>query len=201
MHPVDDILLRHGEEPYNAAKAREYYLRNRKLKGRRPAGVEVSVGRIGSKSESPAEITRRKEKQNWRVKPTSKMSSKEIKTRTAELKSRLEGLRKTLALLVKQAKARSGVVEKTPEEKAKEKATATKKQSNLTPQEKAKAAKASKEAYDKEQKKSGPNEMEDLKKKINEVCDKLTKVRAEIALAKQKTQKKNAGSVGVSNDR
>ncbi len=92
----DDSALIHGGV-YDPAKAREYYLRTRQLKGRPAASVKSSTTpRRSSSGNSP--------------RPKASFSQREeLEARKAALEKRLDRLREVLASLVDAAKKRSGI--------------------------------------------------------------------------------------------
>ena len=114
---IDDSALLHAEKPYDAQKAREYYLRTRKLKGRKKgSGQPTPTGRNPRGAQpkaAPHPVKPRK---------TKAQKQKEAEVQVAALKKRLARLKEALAELVKAAKLRSGVETKT--DKAKSKAQA-----------------------------------------------------------------------------
>lgn len=182
-----EISLLHEYDP---VKAREYYLRNRVLKGRKKAAPEEPVGRIGS----AVSITARppaKKKPSLAAK--RRRQRKEAEARVAALKVRLDRLRDILQELVKAAKARSGVdVEesKSPAQKQKD----AKGKSPQTAAQKRDYAKRAKEKYDKEHQ-STSKQAEELNKQIQAVEEKIRQARADlkeaIARGKKQTAPKN----------
>lgn len=96
MTVPDDSALLHARAAYDPAKARDYYLRTRQLKGRRPARVVAPKG-PNSPTAVPVASKRRHP------------PKKDFKAERAALERRLNRLRDILAQKVKEAKARSGV--------------------------------------------------------------------------------------------
>jgi hypothetical protein len=205
---IDQLLLAHGDElihaalPYDPAQAHLYYLNNRKLKGKTPGEAKTKIGRAGARS-LPISKARAKVVPISRPKVPRKKTAEQLKkerkaveARVGALKTRLETLRKVLAQLTKQAKLRSGVTTPTASEKK-----ASSEKSDLTTKQKSDAAKSSKDYYDKNKKKEIPDDAKALQVKIQDVQDKIKKMREELAAANKKPEKKNAGSVGVSNIR
>lgn len=170
----EEFVLRHiyDPQPYDPAKAHEYYLRTRHLKGRR-SGATKSTHLRTSKGIGP--------------KKTPAQHKREIEAKTIALKGRLEMLKKILAQLVAEAKKRSGI--KTPEKKAKpQESNKTKKapEQKLTAQEKAKKAKEAKIAYDKN--KSPEQQLQEVAAQVKAMEEKIAVTRAEIAaMRKQQT--------------
>lgn len=154
---MDEQELLHA---YDAAKRREYYLKNRKLKGRTKAAVKPKKPKLTRAQRQAA----RRRKQEAQV---------------AALKVRLEKLQDAIATLVKQAKARSGV--KTPTKKA---ASAPSKKANgatdkKTAAQKAKAAKAAEEYRKKNPDKALADDIKSLTEKIKTAQARIKKMRQE----------------------
>jgi hypothetical protein len=176
----DDSALLHGRV-YDPAKAREYYLRTRHLKGRR-AGV---AQRVSSRTAT------------LKATPTLKSASRDqAEARLAALKGRLEQLRKLLAERVEIAQKRSGVDKKDPNDAASpaDKQKEEKGKSPSTAAEKREAAKRSKEWREKHPNKLPPSgggtnvseEIAAVQKQIAEVQDQL---KAAIAKARNSPNK------------
>lgn len=162
---------------YDPAKAKEYYLRTRELKGRKkgsvlpPSSKRVATVRpmVKSRKSNAAEI------------------KKAAEARVAALKGRLDKLEKVLDELTKQAKARSGVNSggKAPAK------TNPKDSKPQTAAQKRDAAKKAKEYRDKNDKDGDPSlaaEAKQLDAKIKKVRERIAKMKAQIANAKKKTQ-------------
>jgi outer membrane murein-binding lipoprotein Lpp len=175
MRSPEEFILFHAEQPYDAAKAHEYYERTKKLKGRLPG-----AGEPASKSRSKAAVIPITKAKSAKQKPVG------TKAKAAALQARLTKLRKVLAELVKQAKARSGVVD---EEKSSKDG-----KSGGSSHATAKEKRASKDYYEKHKKDAPSSDVKDLQEKIAAVQEKISKMRAEIAAAKAK---KNPDSVGA----
>lgn len=92
MKLPDGSPLMHGRRPYDPAKAREYYLRTRKLKGRRKRG------------------TRRQQK----LLPTTIATSKELRKSN---RKKLKEIRRKLDLLARTGKGKSDVAVRTQSER------------------------------------------------------------------------------------
>lgn len=164
---VDDSALIH-EAPYDPSKAREYYLRTRKLKGRKAgAGDPQPSGRSGS-AKAPTG------KPRGRPKKTAAQKRKEAEVQVAALKKRLERLKEVLSELVKAAKARSGVETKTDKAKSKaQKNQDAKAKTPLTAKQKREAAKKAKENYDKTN--SPEKDVQELQAQIKDIKAKIQK--------------------------
>jgi len=165
---VDDSALIH-EAPYDPNKAREYYLRTRKLKGRKAgAGDPQPSGRSGSAKPTGAKRTAKPKK-------TPAQKRKEAEAQVANLKKRLARLKDVLADLVKAAKARSGVETKTDKAKSQaQKNQDAKAKTPLTAKQKREAAKKAKERYE-ETKKAPDKDIEELQAQIKDIKAKIKK--------------------------
>lgn len=208
MSNIDDSGLFHAD--YDPAKAREYYLRTRKLKGRKPGSAKLS-----STDKSNNEDSSRREARGKKGTPTSKRKprkSAEQKRRESEakvkaLKTRLAKLKSLLAKLVAEAKGRSGVEPKedpkknagsskeTPKEKADRNAS-EKSRKPLTAKQKAEARKRSKENYE-ENKVTKKDSDSGTSQEIEKVQAQIKQVRAQlkkaIASAKKDTKGRASG--------
>ena len=197
---IEDFMLKHFYIPpvYDPLKAHEYYLRNRKLKGRAVGKKPMVVKRSGSSYSSGI-------KKHHVNKPVSKKKStdhvKEIEARVAHLQARLTSLRKVLAELVKQAKHRSGIETPTKNSSSKTSSSSSgsgsRSSSKLTSKQKNDAAKRSKEYYDKHKKNASHESAHSIEAKIKDVEHKISKMRAELASAKSHTKTKKPVPVGV----
>jgi hypothetical protein len=191
----EDFFLHNVNPDYNPAQAHEYYLRNRQLKGRPTAAPKPIPA-----THTPAAkvVARPKLKAKVKAVPTKSPAQKhkEIEARVHALQGRLEKLKKVLAILVKQAKARSGVHAKPAAKKATAGAGghAT---SKLTAKQKADKAKASKAYYEKHKNDATAANVSDLEAKIHDVSIKIAKMRAELAAAKKQVQNHKPVPVGA----
>lgn len=153
------------QHAYDPAKRREYYLRTRKLKGRKAAAIRTSKSRPTAKPKPPT-LTRAQRQAARRRKLEAEVNA---------LKARLEKLRDALEELTKKAKARSGVK---PNSTAPKKSTAKKKTAKKqTTAQKAKAAKQSKEYYEKHKDEILADEIKSLKGKIKTIQERIEKMR------------------------
>jgi chaperonin cofactor prefoldin len=191
---IDDSALFHGD--YDPAKARAYYLRTRKLKGRRPGtATPDSPGRGGRRTTvAPA------------VKAGGKANRSNTKSRRAELlaqkealEKRLDHLREVLAKKVKEAKALQGKskpkkVEKdmapeTQVDKA-DRNTAEKAAKPLSGKQKADKAKKAKETYEKEHPTTLSNDVEILQHQVKDIQSRIKKAVEDAREQKDKAGKK-----------
>jgi len=177
---VDDSALFH-EAPYDPNKAREYYLRTRKLKGRKAgAGDPQPSERSGSKKPTTG-------KPRGRPKKSPAQKRKEAEAEVAALKKRLARLKEVLAELVKGAKARSGVETKTDKAKAKAQQNQdAKSKTPLTAKQKREAAARSKKNYE-ETKKNNASD-----KNVQELQEQIKDIKAKIQKALEDAKKQSA---------
>lgn len=171
---IDDSALFHGGV-YDAARAHEYYLKNRQLKGRK---------RAAPKPTSSREVGRRPTHAPPRV--GGKPNRSDTKSRRAELlaqkkalEKRLDRLREVLEEAVKAAKKRSGSQEKdrAPEEKhdKADRNKAEKGKNPLTQKQKREKAKKAKEDYEKEHPNSLSQDVKILHAQIADIQAKIKK--------------------------
>lgn len=157
------------QHAYDSAKRREYYLRTRKLKGRKP-GVKPA----------PKPKPTRAQRQAAR--------RKKLEAQVEALKGRLEKLRAALKILTEQAQARSGIK---PDSSKKKTSSTTKKTDSkkLTTAQKAKAAKASAEYREKNPDKVLAEEVKSLNAKIKTIQERIAKMRKTSSAGTKKTTK------------
>lgn len=183
---IDDSGLFHGA--YDPVKAREYYLRTRKLKGRKSgSGLDSEV--VTSRNNAP---------QAGKVNRSNTESRRaELKAQKEALNKRLKRLQEVLAELVDAAKARSGV-EKSDREKDAAPETkvdkadrnkAEKKDKPESPSEKKERAKKAKEAYEKEHPNSLSKDVEILQAQVEDIQAKIRK-----AVSDAQDRRNKAGS-------
>lgn len=174
---IDDSALFHGAA-YDPVKAREYYLRTRKLKGRRHGVADAPKGRPGAGGQPRPSVHPGKSAQ-----AKAKSRRAELEARKNALEKRLDHLKKVLHELVAAAKKRSGVHEKSkaPENKADkaDRNKAEKGKKPLTAHQKSVKAKKAKEAYEKEHPKSLSKDIEVLQEQIKDIEVKIRKAMAD----------------------
>lgn len=201
---IDDSGLFHGT--YDPVKAREYYLRTRKLKGRRPTSASPANPGRGGRPRTSSLVNTVGGAPN-RSKTKSRRA--ELKAQQEALEKRLDRLREELQKLVDAAKKRSGgdpnkkkdAPEKAPEtqvDKA-DRNKAEKKSKPETASEKKERAKAAKEAYEKEHPNTLSENVEILKE---QVADIQTKIQNALAEARERRSKagENDTKSGSKND-
>lgn len=176
---IDDSSLFHGT--YDPVKAREYYLRTRELKGRRP----------GRKTPAPAGRTTKAETTSFRMgrKSTSARNKKrraELKAKKALLEKRLRRLEEILRQKVKDAKKLNAPAQPKKATKTSSKTSTTRTSSKSsrsekrdrkpeTQSQKRERAKKAKEAYEKENPNSLSKDIEILQLQIQDIRSKIQK--------------------------
>lgn len=170
---------------YDAAKAKEYYERTKKLKGRKKGrGLPTPVGRPTATAAPARQPSKAVAKTG--VKPVTATNK-----RAAELKARLGRLEEILDSLterVKAAQARSGI------ESQVKKSTDTKKSADSTPEkaskktssEKKADAKAAAERYEKNKNPETSKNAQAVQDEIERVQKEIADARAELTAALQK---------------
>ena len=176
---IDDSALFHASN-YDPAKAREYYLRTRKLKGRRKG-----TSSAGPVSKSPAaarsNAVKRPAKTNQHA--AARKRRRELKAKKEALEKRLERLTEALREAVKKAKGKNESQKKkqapeTRKDKADRNANKKGKKPETAAQKKERAKKA-KEEYEKKNPGSLSDDIEVLREQIADVREKLAKAVAE----------------------
>lgn len=164
---------------YDAAKRREYYLRTRKLKGRRPAATKKTAIRVRKASKvGPPKKTRQQRQEERRRKLEAQINA---------LKERLKQLREVLSKLTAEAKARSGQKDT---KKSAAKKTSKNEKPKQTAKQKADAAKRSKEYYEKHKDEILAEEVKSLTAKIKTIQERIAKMRKDGSVgAQRKTTK------------
>lgn len=165
------------EHAYDPVKAREYYLRTRELKGR-TKGSELATVKRSASVQTPAQMAAAR-------KAAALKHRKAQEAKVAQLKARLEKLKKILKKLVEEAKKRSGVDSKpsTSPASASAKAKADK---PLTAKEKADAAKKAKEYRDKNKNQTPDQEAKAIQQQIDAALKRIAKMRKQISDSKKK---------------
>lgn len=172
---IDSEDLAHDYDP---VKAKEYYERTKKLKGRKK-GVEDDENLLDGNSTIEGLDNRGSNKSG----PVSESRKAEIDAEVEALKKRLAALKKILKELVDQAKQRAGVEgedEDSEDSEGSEKSKREKKSSEekLSAAEKRKKAKADKERYEEENPES---KLEEVRDQISEIAEKIKKAREKLA--------------------
>lgn len=162
---------------YDAEKAHDYYLRTRELKGRQaaveePPAVKKSAFRPSVQPKAAPKATSSK--------PTPEQRRAAIAAQVEALRAKLEQLKKVLAELVAQAKARSGV-EPEPEPMAKEPRNTSDNPRRLTPEQRAEAAQRSKDWREANPDKAMDQDAVKLAKQVKAVEEKIQEMREKLA--------------------
>lgn len=185
---------------YDPAKAREYYLRNRQLKGRKKGkALPTTGGRPTASSLTPV-----KRPAKATVAPAKRANG--TPKQMAELRGRLNRLEQVLDNMqarVDAAKARAGITTTTKKDAASKKtaAPATKAPSKKSSAEKKADAKSAAERYEKnkdpetsKQAQSVQDEIEEVQKKIAEARDELAAALAKLKASSSKPKPKTGPS-------
>lgn len=162
---MDDELV----HDYDAVKRREYYLRNRKLKGRKH-GSGKPVAPVKTRAQRAAERRKHQEAQ------------------IAALKSRLEKLREVLAAETKKAQARSGVTSSTKSSSINSNSQSNAPKQKLTAAQKAKKAAAEKKAREKDQ--TLDEQVKSLTEKVKTIQERIAKMRKDGSVGAKRTTTK-----------
>lgn len=168
----------HIVHEYDPIARREYYLKNRQLKGHTPkATIQIGEGRHKSAEKSAPNRQQRQEERR-----------RQLQGQVDQLKARLQKLREALAELTKAAKARSGV--ETPAKKEPGKNSGSKTAPKQTAKQKADAAKRSKEYYEKNKDQVLADEVKSLTAKIKTIQERIAKMRKTSSAGAKNTQNK-----------
>ena len=184
----EEILLMHGDLPYDASKAHEYYLRNRKLKGREAGGQDdVHSSRT---SKGRAATAAKLSKRAGPPRLTSKQRQDAVNGRVASLRKRLDRLKVVLEDLLKEAQKHDG--KKDEPAKKEENKAGTDKKSELTTKQKREAAVRSKEYYEKNKKPADKFDSEQSQMDIKKVRAKIREIRAQLRAAIEKARRQSS---------
>jgi len=150
---------------YDPAKRREYYLKNRHLKGRKHGSGKATKPRVKSRAE------------------LAKERHTHLQEQVAALQGRLEKLQAALKILVEQAKKRSGV--KPTKTTAAKKTAASQQKPNAKPQklttaQKKAKAEAQKKARRKQAIKDGTATNSDLSEEVKSLNERIKSIQARI---------------------
>lgn len=159
---MDEDSLSHV---YDAVKRREYYLKNRNLKGRKHGSGVVTKPRVKSRAE------------------IAKERHAHLQEQVSALKGRLERLQAALKILVEQAKKRSGV--KPTATAAGKKAATSQHKANAKPQrltaaQKKAKAEAEKKARREQAIKNGTATNGDLSSEVKSLNERIKSIQARI---------------------
>lgn len=183
---IDDSALFHGG--YDPVKARAYYLRTRKLKGRKASTADVPSP-VRGVEKPPGSAVIKGSKVN---RANTKSRQAELLAQKERLEKRLDRLREILAQLVIAAKSRSGVKKPDSKDAAPETQTdkadrnSDEKSKRLTPSQKTAKAKQAKEAYEKEHPNSLSTNVDILKEQVKDIQNQI---QSAIADARERSSK------------
>jgi chaperonin cofactor prefoldin len=202
IEKIDDSELFHYAVGYDPAKARAYYLANRKLKGRKKGQAKPTSSRVPARRPNSAPAVRAGGKPN---RAYTKSRQEELRAQKARLQKRLEHLRDVLEEKVAAAKRRSGgdpnkkqkdEKDKAPETKA-DKADRNKDEKSkkpLTAKQKADKAKKAKKEYEKEHPTSLSEDVEILQEQVKDIQAKIQKAVADAQARRNKAGSNNSRS-------
>lgn len=156
---------------YDAAKRREYYLRNRNLKGRNKGSPKPAAPR---KTRAQRQAERRKHQE----------------AQIAALKGRLEKLRELLAIETEKAKARSGVKKSTEPTKTSKHSNKETHAKKLTAMQKAEKARDEKKRREKNPDQSLDEQVKSLTEKIKTIRERIAKMRKEGSVGAKRDTKR-----------
>lgn len=168
------FILKHARAPYDPVKAHEYYIRTRKLKGRK-VGLAIATARnLGAHRVAPKLST-----QTQKPVSLSVINQAAVKSRVDALEGKLKILQAILTKLVNEAKGSTPTKKatKTKSVATKTKSAASKDRKPLTTTQKRDRAKKAKIRY---QKLHPQSEAAARKQKIAEVKAKIEEVRAQL---------------------
>lgn len=161
---MDDTKT-HVIHEYDPVARREYYLKNRQLKGHVPQPLMKTVTSLPESANNTTSDRQRRQEERRR----------KLQGEVDALKVRLQKLRVALAELTKAAKARSGV--NTSAKKAPVKQKGSKPDAKLTAKQKADAAARSKANYEKNKDQILADEVKSLTEKIKIIQERIAKMR------------------------
>lgn len=172
MTMTSEEFIEHAlRAPYDPQKAHAYYLRVRKLKGRKKGDVNFpnpKFPKVGQHLDKRAK--------------TSEQLRNEAHARVVAIQARLDRLKEVLAKLVEEAKGRSGVEDKPATKKTEAKAdtSSTTKDKPKTSQQKKEDAKKARDRYEKEKKQSPDQQIETLRAQVKDVEEQIRKIREQL---------------------
>jgi hypothetical protein len=181
MLTSEDIILEHASRPYDPRKRREYYLRTRQLKGRKPGSKLPTAPRRPTKGDALPDRDPRDPRPSTLAQRRAKRR-KEIEARVIALTKRLEKLRSVLKELVEAAQVRSGVEpsEKSPTTSKRADTTGPEKRTERKTQtatQKKESAERSKEYYEEHKDPSISKKTEQLQRDIKLLEQKIMRAR------------------------
>jgi len=194
--PLSDLSELSHADDYDPVKRREYYLKNRQLKGRQPSANDNNEITKRPSNESPAQEKKPASNEDEERKARAEKLRNEASARVKELQQKLKRLKQVLKELVDQAKKLSGDDETNEEEEALKKAEkAAEDAKPLTAKEKREAADRAKKAYQ-EQKKKGPvtqdQKTQQLQSQIKSAEKRIAAARGKLEAIVEDARRKTA---------
>lgn len=182
---IDDSALLHGGT-YDPAKAREYYLRTRKLKGRQKGGTDSPAGRLSGGGRSSGGGSNSALRNSRRQK---------LLQQQADLEKRLDRLREVLADLSSLSKKKTGAepAKKTSSDNKSSKDSKSKSKP-LTEAQKREKRKDSKERYEEEQGTSLVADVDQLRTQVRDIRAKIEAAQAEARRKSSQSKKQTAAN-------
>lgn len=187
-----DFVLMHIDPNYDAQKAHEYYIRTRKLKGRK-RGVKKLTGDLAN--ENANTVVRPELRGKFIPKGTPKAGlvtterQAQVEARVKALQGKLQLLEAVLRKLLSEAQGSSTTKKRTKSATPGSKKTAaTSKRKELTAAQKSDKAKKAKAAYKKAHPNSASAQKKERAKKIEEVKAQIKQVKADLKAALERAR-------------
>lgn len=201
MDPKDFILSHANQRIYDPVKAHDYYIRNRKLKGRRPAMAKLSTHNVRKAGKLTGDLakedTRNKVDNQGHLLPQfrgttiTEQRQAQVKQRVTALKGKLKILHTILNKLVAEATAASAASpKKTSKSGTTKSQSAGTKRKALTGAQKSDKAKKAKATYQKLHPKSVQAQKDkERQQKIDQVKQQIEQVQMQLkeTLARART--------------
>lgn len=183
MSRSEEFLQHHLAHEYDPEARRQYYLRTRKLKGRKKGGVDSATRARPTGSATP---------QAPRKAVQEASTARQVATQKAALEARLTKLKAVLKNLLDEAEKDGGESKRDKEAStSKDGGKKRAESSDLTAAEKRKKAAEARKDYKKEKKQPEP-ETKSLEEKISDVREQIAAIRAKLKAAIERAQ---AGAV------
>ena len=193
LTPEEELMVQHGQDisqiiihaplgMYDKADAHEYYLRTRKLKGRKAGVKKTAIGRAPAAQKLVA-TPRSKAKSVKGAKAITQVRQAAVNGRVAGLKKKLAKLEGVLKELLEKAKTKETKKGSTgsSDQTAKQKKSAAESSEKYAEKNKAEIAKKAKEKN---------KENPDSNLSVNQVREKIWKIRQQINAAMASARKK-----------
>lgn len=181
----DDSALLHMKADYDPAVARAYYLRTRKLKGRRRGQEDPTTNRSSSSKTTLTKGSKPSSHLRLVSKGRQAASSERHAQQHAALKKRLGELQNLLRKLIAQAKDKNPPKSKSSKDKEGGKKRDSTPDRKLTTKQKEDAKDRAKKSYEKNKKpaKKRDNDSEDLQADIRAVREKIRSIKRQLKAA------------------